>query len=140
MAQDPTFAPAISQLHRAPLVEQIVTPKPTPGQGYALNEEGHSPVTTLDGTYTLQFVTISFDGGSVAAGATNLFSATAPDGTCNVGDFAFADGPTAAQGLVWFGGGPITTADTLPIRAYNPTGAGINPTATDITWAVFKAR
>jgi hypothetical protein len=140
MARDPSFAPAVSQLQSTSLVQQVVTPDPSPGQGYALDEEGHSPVTTLDGTYTLQFVTISFDGGNVLAGATNLYSATAPDGTCNVGDFAFADGPTAAQGLVWFGGGPITTADTLPIRAYNPTGAGINPTATDITWAVFKAR
>ena len=137
--REPSFAPPHSELFKLPLGVQIVTPDPASGQGYAISEEGHVPVATISGTYTLDFVTISFDGGNVGTTATSLYSVTAPEGTCEVGDFAFSDGPAAAQGLIWFGGGPVPAKDTLTIRAYNPTGSGINPTATNITWAVFKA-
>lgn len=137
--RDPSFAPATNDIRKGILDAPLVTRDPSPGQGYSLDERASVPLVVRDGSYSLAFVTVNFDGGNTGPGGTSLYSVTAPTGTCNVGDYAIAMGPAAAQGLIWFGGGPITAADTLVVRAFNPTGSGINPTATDITWAVFKA-
>lgn len=139
MADDPSFAPPLSELATSNLAPPSVTLDPAPAQGFSLDERASVPVTAQGGTWRMEYVAASINPPSTAA-ATAMTEQTATIPGLAVNDLAFIishDVVSGAGGFIFYGSPVCTTAGQITVNGFNSDDAIQDPAATTIHFLVI---